>query len=372
MLRRLADTGLVVVLTATSPAYLEVCDQVLLLTAEGTLAFAGPIAQIESALGTTDWSDIFTRLTTDPDRAHAEFVAREGLSPHAPHVSAAPVDQSAAAPHLGLWRQFTVAARRQAWVIIGDQRYFIFLTILPILFGALALLVPGHSGLDNADPYGDHPDEALGILFVLTMGAVVMGTALTIRDVVGERLAFRHEQFVGLSASAYLAAKILVYTAIAMVQAGILTTAAVVGHRAPVTRGLLLGDAAVELYVSVAATAVVSAIVALALSSLTKYREQLSPIAVLLILLSLVFCGGTFPLAARYGFNVVSWFIPARWGLAAGASSVDLNRIDELATHDMLWTHSIGWWLFDLAMLGVFAAVCLVLLRWRLRRPARD
>ena len=45
-------------------------------------------------------------------------------------------------------------------------------------------------------------------MFLLSIGAVFMGTALTIRDLVGERTIFRREQAVGLSATAYLFAKI--------------------------------------------------------------------------------------------------------------------------------------------------------------------
>ena len=65
-LRRLADAGRVVVVATTSPADLQLFDQVVLLTANGTPAFAGPPAQLQTALGTADWSEIFLRLSTSP------------------------------------------------------------------------------------------------------------------------------------------------------------------------------------------------------------------------------------------------------------------------------------------------------------------
>ena len=49
-----------------------------------------------------------------------------------------------------------------------------------------------------------------------------MGTALTVRDLIGERLVFRREQAVGLSTSAISAAKIAVFAAIAVVQSAVL------------------------------------------------------------------------------------------------------------------------------------------------------
>ncbi len=326
-LRRLADAGRVIVLATTSMTYGEMCDQLVQLPADGARTLAGP-----------------------------------------PPPPVAPVEVI----RLGRWRQFAVEVRRQAWVVVGNQRYFVFLTILPIFFGALALTVPGHTGFAKADLYGDSPDEAVALLVVLILGAVVMGTASTIRDRVGDRGVFARERFLGLSPSAHLGAKVVVYSLIAIIQTAITTTAAVVGQGAPTASGMVFGDSVVELYVSVAATAIVSAIIALALASLTRHRDQLLPIAVLVILLSLVFCGGTFPPSARYGFDVVSWFIPARWGFAAAASSVDLGEIDLLATRDSLWMHSPDAWVLDMTVLTAFAVAGLALLRWRLRLRARN
>ena len=259
--------------------------------------------------------------------------------------------------------------------MVGDQRYLIFLTILPVLFGAIALLVPGHAGLGPANPYGNSPDEAVEILAVLTIGAVVMGTALGIRDLFGEQRIFRREQANGLSASAFLAGKIIVYSLVAIVPTAIMTTAAVVGKGAPTQGAVLLGHgtfgAAFELFVVLAITTIVSAMVALALSSLATYSEQILLTAVLIVLISVVFAGAMFPIAGRFGLEQISWLVPSRWGFAASASTVDVHAVNLLAASDDSWKHSTGRWLFDMAMLIGFGVVATASLRWRLRRPAR-
>ncbi|WP_169714665.1 ATP-binding cassette domain-containing protein [Mycobacterium celatum] len=359
VLRRLADAGRVVVMSTTAVDHVGVCDQVLLLTSAGTVAFVGPPAQIDAG-----WPEILAQVTSDPDGAHQKFLAR-GQEPPA---AAETVEPLGPPEHLGVWRQIVVAARRQAWLLVGDQRYLIFLTILPALFGALALVVPGHAGLGRADPYGDSPDEAVEILVVLNLAAVVMGTALAIRDLFRERCIFQREQADGLSTSAYLAAKVIVYGLVALVQTAVITTAAVAGKGAPVKGAVLLGSSAFELYVSLAATAIVSVIVALVLSSLARYAEQLVLMTVVLILLSLLFSGGAFPLAGRFGLEQLAWLVPSRWGFAAAASTVDVHAINLLASYDESWTHSAGWWLLDMAILIGFGVVGAVLVRWRLRR----
>lgn len=365
-LRRLADSGQIVVLATTSPRHLDLCDQVVLLTSGGTTAFAGPPDEIDAAMGTSDWSRILEWVSTDPDGAHQAFVDHRQVAP--PPEPAAPLGRPA---RLSLGRQIAVAARRQAWLIFGDQRYAIFLTILPLFFGALALVAPGDTGLSAADPYGNGPDEPVEILTVLDIAAVCMGTALTIRDLISERNIFRREQYVGLSTSAYLTAKILVCSAVVAAQTAFLTIIVMLGKGAPTHGAALLGSAPFELYVTVTATAIVSVIVGLLLSSVARYKQLILPIGVLLILLSLMFSGAMFPLADRDGVQQVSWLFPSRWGFAASASTVDLHSIAPLADYDALWAHSAGRWLFDMAMLLLLAAVATSLVWWQLRSPAR-
>jgi ABC-type multidrug transport system ATPase subunit len=372
-LRRLADEGRVVVLATTSPTGTDVCDQVVLLTGTGTPAFAGPPTQIGEELGTSDWTQILGRLRTDPYGAHGAYLARQPET--RPAAQPAPVEPPAPAAQLSAWRQVVIAARRQGWQMVGDQRYFVFLTILPVLFGAISLLIPGGAGLGPANPYGNSPEEAVEILAVLIIGAVVIGTALGIRDLFTERRIFRREQAHGLSASAFLAGKIIVYSLVAIVAAAIMTTAAVVGKGAPTQGAALFGDstfgAALELFLVVAITAIVSAIIALALSSLADYVEQILLAAVLIVLMSAVFAGAMFPVNDRFGLEQIAWFVPARWGFAALASTVDVPAVNVLADADASWTHSSGQWLFDVAMLIGFGVVGTAALRWRLRRPAR-
>jgi ABC-type multidrug transport system ATPase subunit len=374
MLRQLADEGRVVVEATTSPTDLDACDQVLVLTATGAPAFAGAPSQIGAELGTTDWTEIVARVSADPYGAHDGYLARQPETLPTDTPPPAPVEHPAGPAHPKLWRQILIAARRQAWLTVADQRYFIFLMILPLLFGAISLLVPGDAGLGPANPYGSSPDEAVEILAVLGMGAVVMGTALGIRDLFGEQRIFQREQAHGLSASALLAGKVIVYSFVAIVQTGIITISAVVGKGAPTHGAVLLGHsslaASFELFVALAVTAIVSAMVALALSSLATYSEQILLMAVLIILLSLVFAGAMFPIASRFGLEQIAWFVPARWGFAATASTVDVHDVNLLAATDDSWKHSSGQWLLDMGLLVGLGVAATAALRWRLRRPA--
>jgi ABC transport system ATP-binding/permease protein len=370
VLRRQADIGCVVVVavnTQTSLTHLAGCDQVVLLTPAGTVAFAGPPLGIESAMGTTDWSEVFAQVGADPDSAHRAFRVRQpDLANMAEPDAAAPWAPPAEPT---LQRQFGLVARRQLRLLFADRTYLLFLVILPFALAGLTLLIPGGSGLDRPPANRRNTHEAVEILASLNIAAVILGSALTIRDLVRERRVFRREQAVGLSASAYLVAKIVVFGVAAAILAAILTAVVLAVKGQPAHGAVLLGNADVELYVSVAATAIVSAIVGLALSSVGNSLREVLLLLVPVILASLLFAGGLISLVGMWVYDQISWFVPAQWGFAASASTVDLRRVDDLAADVQMWTHYVGWWMFDMIVLVIFGAMWAGFARYRLRSP---
>ncbi len=372
MLRRQADLGCVAVVTMasqTSLRHLNMCDQVLLLTPTGTVAYVGPPAQIESAMGTADWSQVVAQASADPQSAHHAFLARQEAS--AP--TAAPPVAEAAPPlaELTVKQQIRLVARRQVRLLFANRVFFLFLALLPFVLAGLTLLIPGDSGLDRPTPKSTNPHEAIELLAALNIAAVIMGSALTIGDLVGQRCVFRREQSVGLSTLAYVAGKLIVFSVAAAIQTAILTTIVILVKGGPVHGAAVLHNPNVELYVSVAVTAIVSAIVGLALSSLGNSLREVLPLLVPVVLASLLFNGSLVQLASKWVFQQISWFVPAQWGFAASGSTVDLRRVDALAANAEVWTHYSGWWVFDMVMLVVFGAMWAGFVLYRLRPPER-
>jgi ABC-type multidrug transport system ATPase subunit len=366
VLRRQADIGCVVVASVTSStslAHLNICDQVVVLTSRGTVAFAGAPLEIGPAMATTDWSEVLAQVSADPDGAHRAFRARQP-APDPPEV--AEPWPTPAEP--GLKGQFWLVAGRQARLFFADRLYLLFLAALPFALAGLTLLIPGDSGLSQPGSTSRNPHEAVEILAALNIAAVIIGIALTIRDLVGERRIFRREQAVGLSPTAYLTAKIVFFSVAAAALTAIAFTIVVGVKGRPVHGAVLLYDGTVELYVSVAVTAIVSAIIGLAVSTMGRSLRGVVGLAVPVILASLLFAGGLITLVGTWGYDQISWFIPAQWGFAASAATVDLRRVDALAANAQMWTHYVGWWMFDMMMLVLLGAVWAGVARYRLRR----
>ena len=367
MLRQLADAGRVVVVVTHSLTHLDVCDQVLLLAPGGKTAFCGPPSGMGRAMGTTNWADIFTTVGADPDAANRRFLTQANPPP-APPKTEQPTDLGEPV-HTSLRRQFSTIGRRQVRLVMADRGYFVFLALLPFIVGVLSLAVPGTVGFGIPNPMGDAPSEPIQILVLLTMGAVFMGTALTIRDLIGERAIFRREQAVGLSTTAYLLAKIWVYSTAAIIQSAILVAIVVHGKGGPTQGDVVVGNASVGLFVSVAGTSVAGAILGLALSALARSNEQIMPMLVVLVISQLVFCGGMIPVAHRLPVDQLSWFTPARWGFAASASMVDLIKLvpTPSAPNDSFWKHTPKRWIFDMGMLALLCIGYATFIRWKIR-----
>ncbi|MFZ0834386.1 MAG: ATP-binding cassette domain-containing protein, partial [Mycobacterium sp.] len=373
MLRNLADAGRVVLVVTHSLTYLDVCDEVLLLAPGGKTAFYGAPSQIGPSMGTTNWADIFSTVASDPDAANRRFLEKNGPPPPPP-AAEAPADLGSPT-RTSLFRQFSTIARRQFRLIVADRGYFIFLMVLPFIMGVLSLSVPGDVGFGKPVPAiqgGATPNEPGQILVLLNVGAIFIGTALTIRALIGERAIFHREQAVGLSTTAYLLAKIVVFTMFALVQSAIVVIIAVLGKGwgpGAVASGVLL-PRSLELYMDVAFTCVTAAMVGLALSALAKSNEQIMPLLVVAIMSQLVFSGGMIPVTGRVGLDQLSWVTPARWGFASTASTIDLTMLvpgGQLVPDDRHWHHTKPAWLFDMLMLAVLCVGYTGFVRWKLR-----
>jgi ABC transport system ATP-binding/permease protein len=370
MLRQLADAGRVVIVVTHMLSYLDTCDQLLLVAPGGKTAYCGPPDQIGDAMGTTNWAKIFSQVGADPEEANRRFLERDQGPP--PALTDQPADLGKPV-HTSLRRQISTIARRQVRLVVADRAYFVFLALLPFILGALSLTVPGSSGFGVPGPHAGTPDESAQILALLLPAAAFMGTALTIRDLVGERAVFQREQAVGLSTTAYLLAKTAVFCGFAVLQSAIITAIVMVGKGVPTRGAVLLGHsnlaATVELFTTVAATCVASAILGLAISSLVRSSEQIMPLFVVAVMAQLVLCGGMVPVTGRLGLDQLSWLMPARWGYAAASSTVDVRHLvpSSLLPQDRFWEHTRKVWLFDMGMLAALAVFYAGFVRWKIR-----
>jgi ABC-type multidrug transport system ATPase subunit len=365
MLRALADAGRVVVVVTHSLVHLrECCDNVLLLAPGGRTAYWGPVSRLEAAYGDRSWADIFASVTRDPRGAAAEHIARSGAHPVPPRLERS--DQGPVARERShAVRQAATLVNRQFLLIAADPALLVFLVVLPLVLGGLALLVPGTAGFGRAAP--DAATEPSQLLVLLVLGACFMGAALSIRDIVGERTIYQRERAVGLSPAAYVAAKLAVLCVATAMQSVLLLLVLRFG-KPPPGHGVALGAGMVELALVVWLTAWVSAMLGALVSAVVRSGEQTMPLLVIIVMTQLVMTGGMIPVTNRDGLSQLAALFPARWGYAAAASTIDLRHVVPVAQRDALWVHSTGQWWTDVLVLVLMLAGLSVGVWFRVRR----
>jgi hypothetical protein len=249
---------------------------------------------------------------------------------------------------------------------VADRNYALFMVLLPAVLALLAMAVPGSQGFRPSGTGVAATTEAMQLLVVLIIGAAFMGTAPSMRELVGERPIYLRERAVGLSPPAYLGSKLIVFAALSLVQSTILVLLLLLRKPAP-PGSSLLGNGILELILATAATALAAAALGLMLSAFLRTTEQVMMIMVMSIMAQFVLCGGMIPVAGRAVLEQLSWLAPARWGYAATASTVDLLHI--LPTQDdLLWRHGARPWLLAMGALTLIGLVASLVTLTRIKR----
>jgi ABC-type multidrug transport system ATPase subunit/pSer/pThr/pTyr-binding forkhead associated (FHA) protein len=366
-LRSLADAGRVVLVVTHSVLALDECDRVLVLARGGRVAFFGPPADVLPFFGVDDYPAAFAALEDQTwvgryarSPAHDAYLGRTSSAEVPVPAADAPLPPQAA-PVRQLWTLIL----RNAAVVAADRIFVVLLVGMPMLLALMAHAFPGRAGLSVSEAQGD-VQQVQQRLIVLVVGAALMGTALSVRELVVERPIYRRERAVGLSPGAYLLSKAVVLGVLVACQCVLFTVLALLGLPGP-DDALVLGNGRVEVAVAVAAVGVTMTVAALAISAAATSTEQTMPALVALVMNQLILCGGLFPIAGRAGLEQVSWLLPARFGYAAAAATVGLQR-PPAPEVDALFDPTAEQWLVDLGLLGVQALAFLGLAAWALHR----
>ncbi|HEX4830426.1 MAG TPA: ATP-binding cassette domain-containing protein [Trebonia sp.] len=374
-LRDLAHDGRTIIVVTHSVLNLGECDRLLIMAPGGRMAFYGPPGDALGYFGADDWADVFQGFDSDPGRDWpGEFAASPLFERYVSLRNARPVDQEnerlpvAPPPQRRGWvRQTATLTRRYARVIYADRGYVLFMGLLPLVLGGLIRFVPAKEGLAGAPGTNLFASELLQIMVTC---ACLAGTACSIRELVKERPIYTRERAAGLSSGGYLFSKVLLLGFISVVQSLIIVLLGLAGRRMPPHGVVFRSAPLLEILIAIAVLALASMCLGLLVSALVSTSEKAMPFLVMLTMGQIILSGGVLPLAGMGGLEQLSWIAPARWGFAAGASTVNLNLLTPQTGSDTdpLWGPTSGDWARDVLLTAGIGALCLALTWVSLRR----
>ncbi|MGP4113765.1 FHA domain-containing protein [Streptomyces sp. 4N509B] len=383
LLRALANDGRTVLVVTHSVAELSLCDRVLVMAPGGGVAYFGPPDEALNFFGYDGWADVFSAFENYRDHdwmgrwrssQHYQMYAADidAVQPQAQAAHVQPMAMAAMQHKPQSWgSQVLTLMKRYAAVILADKGFLGLTVALPVVLGLVSAIIPSDFGLSYGDAErGFRNGDASIILLVVVVGMCFTGAANAVRELIKERVIYERERAVGLSRSAYLMSKVFVLGIVTVFQAAVLCMIGFLPREAPV-EGVIISDAPyMEMTLVIMALGCTSMMIGLLISSLVRTSEMTMPLLVMISVVQLVFTGALFAVHGTLGVEQVAWLMPSRWALAGVGTTTDLNTLAASpdSDPDPIWKHEAGYWLLDVAMLGVIAVICGFLVMKFLRR----
>lgn len=320
-LRKLADDGQTVVLVTHSVDNLNFCDNVILLASGGRIAYAGPSSTVFTALGKSNWAEVF-RMLSSPEALLLSTKKRSGVISPTTEIAQEKVKKQS-------WlKQLITLSARYLRVISSDKYYLGLLAAIPVLIGLICYATAGELGLGPGLPnkIGIYLNPiARSTLMILILGTVFIGLSTAIQEIIKENPIRLREKSVGIRSGTYLMSKVLVLGVITTLQS--LIFVAIVLFNRPVPEiGIFFASAYLEIIILVSLLGFASMCLGLLISSLLSSTEQAMPILVGLTMGQVVL-SGALPGKNEGVMALISPISPSYWSMNSLSATVDLIRI---------------------------------------------
>ena len=165
------------------------------------------------------------------------------------------------------------------------------------------------------------PGEASSVLFLMVFATVMFGCVNAIREIVKEAPIYKRERAVNVGILPYIFSKMVVLTALCLLQSLILIV--FVSIFDPFRHSILLPPF-LEIYITLALTSLAGLMLGLMVSALAPNSDRAGGLVPLLLLPQAFFAGAVFPLT-NWFLQIIGVVFPARWAMIALSSSVGLH-----------------------------------------------
>ena len=361
-LRKLADDGQTVVLVTHSVDNLNFCDNVILLASGGRIAYAGPSSTVFTALGKSNWAEVF-RLLSSPEALLLSSKKRSGVTSATTQIAQEKIKKQS-------WiKQLATLSARYLRVIASDKYYLGLLAAIPVLVGAICYATAGELGLGPGIPNKSglvlNP-IARSTLMILILGTVFIGLSTAIQEIIKENPIRLREKSVGIRSGTYLMSKVLVLGVITTLQTMIFA-AIVLFNRPLPEQGVFFSNAYLEILLIISLLGLTSMCLGLVISALLSSTEQAMPILVGLTMGQVVL-SGALPGKNEGIMALLAPLSPSYWSMNSLASSINLIKISLNNDSDLMqrWESTLAvlrqGTLSVAGMALIFLAACYIIL----------
>ncbi|MFF0254167.1 ATP-binding cassette domain-containing protein [Micromonospora zamorensis] len=322
VLRTLADAGTTVVLTTHQITDVDHCDQVVVLTRQGRLAFAGTPSAAREFFDLRSLAEVHLRLDeeTDPAAWPDRFAAYRDGAPPARTTDHG--DVCAPAPRrVGRLRQWAVLTARNAEIVVRNRLTLAILLGSPLMvLGMFALLFrPG-----AFEPTRPSPTVTVMILFWIAFGGFFFGLTYGLLQICTELPILRRERLAGVRLVPYLMGKVAVLLPLlALVDLALLGVLRGIDRLPPVD-----GPDFAALYATLLLSSAAALALGLLCSAAVSDAAQATLMLPMLCFPQVLFVGAILPVPAMAtGGQWLSYAMSNRWAFEALGHTAGVEQL---------------------------------------------
>ncbi|MFJ8025121.1 ATP-binding cassette domain-containing protein [Streptomyces sp. NPDC096311] len=312
-LRALAEDGTTVILTTHTLADLLRGDQVVFLSPDGEVAYAGEPGSLCGAFGVGTVEEVYEEVAQGVrvERAAPPDDVRRADTPSPP----VPVRR------VGALRQWALLTRRGTALLLHNRLSVAVLAGSPVMIVAMFAVLFRAGAFDRAAP---DPGSTAMIMFWIAFGAFFFGLTYGLLQICTELPVLRREWLAGLRIGPYVASKLTTMLPVLAVADVLLLVVLRALDRLPAAGWGTYGSLFVS---SVLASAAALALGLLASAAVTE-PGQATLMLPLLCFPQVLFSGAFVPVPRMTGAGeAISWAMTNRWAFEALGSGVGLESL---------------------------------------------
>ncbi|MDJ0954834.1 MAG: FHA domain-containing protein [Acidimicrobiia bacterium] len=338
LLADLAGAGRTIIVVTHSVQSLHLCDRILCLAPGGRMAWFGPPDELTEYFGRDDYQEVFRDLSEVEGEVwkqrfenHPSFAAYV-TQPLSRYKAVPSTRQTTKVPRWEWFRQFRVLTRRRIASIVADMKTLgLWIGLAVGLALILLVALPAGEFGPVALPEIRIVSQAPLVVLTVVLAVTELGAFNTIREVAEELPLYKRERAVGLSISAYVASKTVVFGVITIAQALILGFVGLARQNGPqdaLVFGWAMGELLLVLILCGLAAMALGLFVSAAVNTVDRAMTFLPIIFVMMMILA---AGGIFPnFANQPGLKQASFLASSHWGFNGVAASANVNDLNVL------------------------------------------
>lgn len=343
LLRKLADQGRTVLLITHATKNVMMCNMVVFLAKGGCVAYFGPPDEALIYFGVKDFDEIYLRV--EGELSPEQWQERYQQSPQyqryiterqrslatkvttGRHQRSPQAQLGSKVKGISSWRQFLILSQRNLTILIQDRASLILMLALAPILGLLDFVMWRRNIFDVTT---GSANQALTMLFVAVLVAVMVGSLATMREIVKEAEIYRRERMIGLKIGPYILSKVWVSVLLAIYQAAIFLLTKELSVDIP--GGL---DVVSGMYITLLLATLGGMIMGLLVSALSSTQNIAPLLTILFLVPQITFAGSILPLnSLGVTGQVISQLTITRW---AYESMITLTGIGRDIAEDSCW-----------------------------------